>query len=197
MSATPRRQRWDAARNRRQLLDAARQAFDERGLAADVREIATRAGVGIATLYRHFPTKDDLVRETMGGDLTEWSAATQHAVDADDAWLGLGMFIEQTLDLMARRRAVLDGISASTDAPAAFNACHTHLRDTLGSLVKRAHDQGTLRPDVSATDISLQILALGRIIQLTADSDPGAWRKHLRLLLDGLHVQASLASPRE
>jgi AcrR family transcriptional regulator len=188
--ATPRRQRWDAARNRRQLLDAAREAFDERGLAADVREIARRAGVGVATVYRHFPTKDDLVQATLGDDLAEWSATTQRAAAAEDAWLGLAAFVEQTLATMARHRAILDGISTSTEAPAAFDACQAHLREALSGLVRRAHRQGTLRPDVSATDIGLQILALGRIIQLTADHDPTAWRKHSGLMLDGLHVHA-------
>jgi AcrR family transcriptional regulator len=190
MPATPRRQRWDAARNRRQLLDAAREAFDERGLAADVREIARRAGVGAATVYRHFPTKDDLVQATLGDDLAEWSATTQRAAAAEDAWLGLAAFVEQTLATMARHRAILDGISTSTEAPAAFDACQAHLREALSGLVRRAHRQGTLRPDVSATDIGLQILALGRIIQLTADHDPTAWRKHSGLMLDGLHVHA-------
>ncbi|MET0135250.1 MAG: helix-turn-helix domain-containing protein [Kibdelosporangium sp.] len=191
MPGTPRRQRWDAARNRRQLLDAAKAAFDERGLAADVREIAARAGVGVATLYRHFPTKDDLVQATLGDDLTEWSTGTGQALAAEDAWHGLTMFIEQTLTAMAEHRAILDGISTSADAPAAFEACQAHLREALTGLVNRAHSQGTLRPVVTATDIALQIFALGRIIQLTADHDPAAWRKHSALMLDGLHVQAT------
>ncbi|MET1073196.1 MAG: helix-turn-helix domain-containing protein, partial [Umezawaea sp.] len=188
MPGTPRRQRWDAARNRGQVLEAARQSFDERGLAADVREIARLAGVGVATLYRHFPTKDDLVRAVVADDIAEWSTGADRAVATEDAWVGLGMFVELTLGTMARHRAVLDGFT-SPAAPEAFEACQAHLRGHLDGLVRRAHEQGTLRPEVDAADVCLQVMALGRVVELTARDDPAMWRKHTRLVLDGLHTR--------
>lgn len=177
-----RRQRWDAARNHDQVLAAAKDLFSRQGLTTDVREIAKQAGVGVATLYRHFPTKDDLVQAALADDLASWSALTQRVATADDAWAGLCEFVEQTLDTMARHRALLDGFAAPT---AAFEACQAHLAEVLEGLVKRAHEQGTLRPEVSAGDVGLLVLGLGRVVEHTTE-----WRKHASLVLDGLHTRA-------
>jgi AcrR family transcriptional regulator len=182
MFGMSRRQRSDAARNHTQVLAAAKELFSTQGLATDVREIAKQAGVGVATLYRHFPTKEDLVQAALADDLADWSAFTQRLALAEDAWAGLCDFVEQTLDTMARHRALLDGFAAPT---AAFEACQAHLADVLDGLTRRAHEQGTLRPDVSADDVGLLVLGLGRIVQHTND-----WQRHARLVLDGLHVQA-------
>ncbi|ASO20424.1 AcrR family transcriptional regulator [Actinoalloteichus hoggarensis] len=198
MSATPRRRRSDAARNRAALLTAAREAFAARGLAVDVREVARRAGVGIATLYRHFPTKDDLVAATLEKDLTEWSEAAAVAVATEDAWFGLTLIIEQTLAVMARHRAVLDGLSEPRGAPPILVNCLMTLRGMLDGLVARAHRQGTLRLDVSAVDVGLLILALGRVVRLSAVPGGAAegtaanavWRRHTGFVLDGLHTHA-------
>ncbi|WP_158891707.1 TetR/AcrR family transcriptional regulator [Amycolatopsis anabasis] len=189
MATTPRRRRWDATRNHDQLLESAAGAFAERGLSVDVREIAREAGVGVGTLYRHFPTKDDLLRAVLEPDLAEWADFTAEANGTEDAWQGLCLFVERTLELMAKRRAMLDGLSGAASDSAAFEACHAHLRDALEGLVTRAHRQGTLRRDVSAGDLGLQILALGRIVQLTAAEDPGRWRRHLGFVLDGLRAR--------
>ncbi|GAB2927515.1 TetR/AcrR family transcriptional regulator [Streptomyces mayteni] len=185
-TTSSRRQRRDAVRNREQLLEAATRAFAERGLAVDVREIAREAGVGMGTLYRHFPTKDDLFRAVIKPDLAAWSELTERADAAPDAWQGLRTFVESTLELMVRRRAILDGLGGVAQDSAAIAACQEHLRDSLTSLVDRAHGQGALRADVSATDIGLQIMALGRIVQVTAEVEPEAWRRHAGFVLDGL-----------
>jgi AcrR family transcriptional regulator len=190
VSSGSRRQRRDAARNHDQVLAAARELLRRQGLAADVREIARHAGVGVATLYRHFPTKDDLVRAAVADDLAEWSAVTGRAAAEADAWAGLAAFVEQTLATMARHRAVLDGVTAPAVAPEAFDACRAHLREALDGLVRRAHQQGTLRQEVSAADVSVLILALGQVVQHTGDS-PDGWRKPARLVLDGLHSRAA------
>jgi len=176
-----RRRREDSVRNEAQVLTAARETLDERGLAADVREIARRAGVGVATVYRHFPTKDDLVQAAMRTDLDGWTEVTAHAVEEADAWTGLRTIVEHTVATMARHRAILDGLASRTEA---FAACHTHLSETLAGVVARAHEQGTLRRDVDAGDVGLQILALGGVAQLAPDEQ--TLRRHVGLMLDGL-----------
>ncbi|AOS63608.1 TetR/AcrR family transcriptional regulator [Actinoalloteichus hymeniacidonis] len=173
MSETPRRQRWDAARNRARLLAVAREVFAAKGLSADVREVARRADVGIATLYRHFPTKDDLVLATVEKDLAEWAEAIEIATATEDAWFGLTLLIEQTLAVMARHRAVLEGLSYPATAPAGFAHRLETLHRMLDGLVDRAHRQGTLRLDVSSVDVGLLIFALGRIVQLTVAGTDG------------------------
>ncbi|MEU3270155.1 helix-turn-helix domain-containing protein [Saccharomonospora sp. NPDC006951] len=83
-------------------------AFRARGLAVDVREIAGSSGVGVATLYRHFPTKNDLVTAVLTDDIAQWKAITAEAAADDDAWAGLTAFVDHTLQAVARHRAILD-----------------------------------------------------------------------------------------
>ncbi|HET6289739.1 MAG TPA: helix-turn-helix domain-containing protein [Amycolatopsis sp.] len=180
---TSRRQRWDAARNRTQVLEAARECFAERGLATDVREIARRANVGVATLYRHFPTKDDLVEAVLEQDVAEWAAVSERAKAAEDPWEGIGLFVERTLAMMARHRAFLDGLTVTEGA---LEACRAHLAESLDGLVERAHREGRLRAGITAADIGLQILALGRIVELTSAQGDDVWRKHAGLVLGAL-----------
>src|SRR3954452_24484736 len=102
-SAAPsRKPRADAERNRRRVLDEARLAFADRGAAASLEEIARSAGVGIGTLYRHFPTRHALVEAIYAEHIGEVEALAQAAADAEDAWAGLTAFLERMLELQAR-----------------------------------------------------------------------------------------------
>ncbi|HEY1179883.1 MAG TPA: helix-turn-helix domain-containing protein [Phytomonospora sp.] len=184
-SAPSEPRRKDARRNRAQILDVARALLAERGLAADMREIAAACGVGVGTVYRHFPTRDRLLAAVLAEDAAAWTEATEPALADPDAWRGLRVFAEATLGLMARHRAMLDGLSAAENQEA-FDACRDHLAAVLGDLVGRAQEQGRLRRDVSAHDVVVQVMALGRAVELTEPREPGAWRRHLGIVLDGL-----------
>src|SRR6478609_4912724 len=101
-SAAPRRQRADARRNSDRLLDAARAVFAEHGPEAALEEIARRAGVGIGTLYRHFPARDALVEAIYAEHIGEIVRLAEESAAAEDAWAGLTGFLEQVLELQAR-----------------------------------------------------------------------------------------------
>ncbi|MEV0645796.1 helix-turn-helix domain-containing protein [Phytomonospora sp. NPDC050363] len=187
MTAPPEPRRKDARRNRAQILGTAREVLADRGLAADMREIAAACGVGVGTVYRHFPTRDALLAAVLADDAAAWTAATTPALADPDAWRGLRAFAEATLGMMARHRAMLDGLSAA-ETQAAFDACREHLAGVLGELVGRAQEQGRLRVDVSARDVVVQVMALGRAVEMTEADEPGAWRRHLTVVLDGLRA---------
>ncbi|MGC7096418.1 TetR/AcrR family transcriptional regulator [Amycolatopsis lurida] len=176
--------RKDAARNRELVLAAAAKEFDQRGMDAEIRDIAKAAGVGVGTVYRHFPTKDDLVGAVLAKDLGEWPGIVERALAAESAWAGLTGFLEQTLASMARHKAVLDGLT-SAEASASADACRAHLADALEPIIRRAHAEGSLRAEVTGADLGLQILALGRIVQL----EPSGWRRQLGFVLDGLRAR--------
>ncbi|MGO1052530.1 TetR/AcrR family transcriptional regulator [Crossiella sp. CA198] len=177
--------RADAARNRAQILGAATEAFRDRGLEVDVREIARLADVGMGTLYRHFSTKKSLVEAALEAKIVEWEQRAAAARASAGAWQGLRALIEHTVELMAANRAFLDGLAV---AESAVEACQSHLRQSLGDLVDRAHREGSLRADVSAGDIGLFVLSFGPIVLATKESEPEAWRRLLAVLLDGLRV---------
>lgn len=184
-TAPPEPRRKDARRNRAQILEIARGVLAERGLAADMREIASACGVGVGTVYRHFPTRDVLLSAVLADDAAAWTEATRRAAAMADPMEGLRTFAEVTLELMARHRAMLDGLSRA-ETRAAFDACRDHLAGEVGDLVARAQDGGALRRDVTARDVVVQLMALGRAVEMTEGEEPGAWRRHLGVVLDGL-----------
>ena len=98
---TPVSLRQDAQRNRERILDAARETFKEQGLDAPLEEIARRAGVGIATLYRRFPTRDTLIEEVFVETISSFREAAEAALLIEDAWTAFSTFIEQMCERQA------------------------------------------------------------------------------------------------
>ncbi|MFD0205543.1 MULTISPECIES: TetR/AcrR family transcriptional regulator [Saccharothrix] len=184
----PRRRRRDAVNNRNQILEASAAVFAERGLSFDVREIARRAGVGMGTLYRHFPTKGALLDAVLDEDFTSWSATVENAAADPDPWLGLARYLEESLELLAQHRALLDGLSDPLVSTPGMDECRDLARPLLTGIVDRARSAGVLRPDVTADDVSLLLIGMGRIIQLTEEAQPGTWRRQLSVVLDGLRA---------
>ncbi|MEO6089720.1 MAG: TetR/AcrR family transcriptional regulator [Umezawaea sp.] len=185
----PRRQRRDAANNRRQILETSTAVFAERGISVDVREIARRAGVGMGTLYRHFPTKDSLLDAVLEDDFTAWAAAVDNAATSPDPWQGLCKYMEDSLALLAKHRALLDGLSNPLISTPGFKECRESIGPIMTRIVERAKEAGVARVDIGVDDVSLLLMGLGRIIQLTEESAPGTWRRQLAVVLDGLRAQ--------
>ncbi len=98
--------RVDAARNRECLLEAARVVFAEDGLDAPLEEIAHRAGVGIATLYRRFPTREDLIAASFEHAMTAYANAVEEALQAENAWTGFRGYLERVCSMQAADRGL-------------------------------------------------------------------------------------------
>lgn len=158
-----RKQRRDATANKERILTAAADAFRNHGLSVDMRAIAAAAGVGVGTLYRHFPTRDDLLRATTGADL---AGLPPHgsAIDA------LHEFFDRTLTQLVANKAMLDLLSAGAPSDADLERCLDHLRAVGREAVERSATDHTLAPDVTADDIAYQLLGLIRIAQLAPDT---------------------------
>lgn len=163
--------------------------FAERGLSVDVREIARRAGVGMGTLYRHFPTKDSLLDAVLEDDFAAWSAAVENAATSPDPWQGLCQYMEDSLALLARHRALLDGLSNPLISTPGLTECRETVGPIMTHIVERAKEAGVARADIGVDDVSLLLMGLGRIIQLTEETAPGTWRRQLAVVLDGLRAQ--------
>ncbi|GAA5170206.1 helix-turn-helix domain-containing protein [Pseudonocardia eucalypti] len=185
----PSRLRKDAARNRQLLLVAARQVFSEQGLDAPLDEIARRAGVGNATLYRRFPTREDLyeaVFADLGEDIAE---AGRRAVRTEDSWTALTVYIEDLCAMFERDRGLSDLIeSRMTQSPALIaigeDCDHVHRL-----VFQRAQADGHVRPDVSEEDFGLAMYAMHRTLPDSAAVAPGAWRRHLAILLEAFRAR--------
>ncbi|MET4924400.1 TetR/AcrR family transcriptional regulator [Streptomyces sp. PSRA5] len=176
--------RADAERNRAAIMEAAGAVFAEHGGTVDVREIARRSGVGMGTLYRHFPTKDDLLLTVLEQQFGSWlSDAHQQATATEDPWQALTGFFEQMLTTQARNRAVVESYTTNGGpTPSCAQRCYTFIDE----LRTRCMNAGLLRPDVTTDDLVLLSGSLSQAVLTTGDSHPGQWRRLLRISLDGL-----------
>jgi AcrR family transcriptional regulator len=188
--------RADAERNRQRILETARELFAERGLEAGVEQIAERAGVGMGTVYRHFPTKAALVDAILDERLQEVERIAEDSVAVADPWQAFTTFLERVLLLQADDRSFRE-IVAARRGDARLAGAWARARPYVELLVTRAQEQGALRADVTFADIPPLLWATGRVIELTVEAAPEFWRRHLGLLLDGLRAEraAPLARP--
>ncbi|MGY0490752.1 TetR/AcrR family transcriptional regulator [Streptomyces sp. WG-D5] len=191
-AAPPRRR--DARRNRELLVEAAHEVFVEQGLEAPLDTIARRAGVGNATLYRHFPTRAALVDAVFRDPLGDTMAAGERARTEPDAWTGLTGYLDAVFTVLATDRAANDLMTTSLQGVEALEAVHAHNRHTLELLLAGGRAQGTVRADVTTEDVLFSLAALGRAVPaLAAATAPGAWRRPLALFLDGLRAAPNLS----
>lgn len=187
--------RKDVVRNRARLLEAARHAFARNGLDAALEPIASAAGVGNATLYRHFPTRADLWESVLEEPLLDVTSLIGAAGERDDAWSGLEYFLRGLCAFEARDEGFTFLMTASLEAAPRLAELRANIRDRLGALVQRAHVQEAIRGDVVESDFAVIILSVAGVIEATRDSDPLAWERHLDIILDGIRTPAPSPLP--
>jgi AcrR family transcriptional regulator len=185
--------RADAARNRSLLLAAAAAEFAERGMEASVADIARRAGVGKGTVFRHFPTKDDLLAAIVLDRVESLAALARGLADAADAGAALFSFLEEA----AGRQQQLD-LSFLRDA-GEINALLRDAREGLFTaiiaLVERAQAAGAIRSDISGTDVILLMCAPAHVVSFVPNPPPELWRRYLGLIFDGLRPEGAHPLP--
>ncbi|WIB61876.1 helix-turn-helix domain-containing protein [Curtobacterium sp. MCLR17_007] len=187
MDADPTRKlRADAQDNRDRMLVAARELFAERGLDVGMREIARRAAVGPATLYRRFPTRQTLIDEAFAVELRSCRAIVERGAAHPDAWHGLRGALEELTLLSASNRGFVDAFTATADVSAALTEHRRRLLGMLDGLARRAKAQGALRADFVASDLVL-VLRAGRAVgSVDATDSAAAARRFVSLIVDGL-----------
>lgn len=192
IDSAPRRLRADAARNAERIVEAARDAFRELGVDVAMEEIARRAGVGVATLYRRFPNKEGLahaVLEQCFADDVE--PAIQLALADQDAWRGMVTLLEAALTMAARNRHIF---AAAGDSDAMATGLAARYFAALGTLVRRAQDAGQVRADLQPDDLPRLVFMLIPTLRFVEQPTEG-WRRYLALLLDALRPAAATALP--
>jgi len=188
--------RRDAQRNRDAILTAARQVFCDHGLEAPLDEIARRAGVGIATLYRRFPSRVELLDAVLADTVQAHVDAAEQALAMDDPWEGFAFYLEQTCRLQAADRGLNDAMGMRFPRAATLEAARRRLFELVGQVVDRAQQSGQLRADLTLEDLAFVTWANTRILQaVRAAGAPDAWRRHLGLLLDGFRAERAAPLP--
>ena len=187
--------RRDARENRNRILAAARAAFAAEGVDVPVEAIADRAGVGMGTLYRRFPTKHDLVQAVIEESLDAFVVAAEEALAEDDPWTGFTGFVERVLELHVENRALRE-VLAGTEHGHARDAVRRRVRPLVRRLIERAHADGSLRPDFAPEDMPLVFMTAGRVLEAGRGVAPDLWRRYLGLLVDGLRARGATPLPR-
>jgi AcrR family transcriptional regulator len=179
--------RADALRNYENLVAAARAAFTEADRSASLEDIARRAGVGIGTLYRNFPTRADLVQAVYVDEVEALSRTAQQLEDLEP-WDALTNWLQRFVGYVATKQALADELFAVNDAErqAVFAGCRAMLEGAGEPLLRRAQDAGVVRPDI---EIGETIRMVAGIAKIPAD-DPAEVQRMLAVALDGLRYRA-------
>jgi len=195
LAAGARGLRADATRNRVAILTAARQVFAEQGLRAPLEEIARRAGVGIATLYRRFPTRERLVAAALIEKLTQFELAASQAVAEPDPWDGFAGLVRRICELQANDRGLSDLLSMTLPASEEVEQLRAEAHAHVAELVARAKAAGRLRPDFVAEDLLLMLIANAAVTHVTGPDAPDAWQRFVGLMLDAFQHTGAAGLP--
>ncbi|TWF82110.1 TetR family transcriptional regulator [Pseudonocardia hierapolitana] len=182
--------RSDARDNRERILDAARAVFAAEGLNVPMREIARRAGVGPATLYRRFPTKEVLVTEAFRDQMCACLAVVDEGLADPDPWHGFCRVIERICELHALDRGFTAAFMSTFPHAMDFAALRASSLDRVAELARRAKDVGRLRPDFVLDDVILVLMANSGIRAASPAARVAASRRFAALA-----IQAFQASP--
>jgi AcrR family transcriptional regulator len=187
--------RVDAARNRTALVEAARAVFAERGLDVPLGETAQRAGVGIGTLYRRFPTREDLIAASFAPLMAAYAQAVEEALQAPDAWTGFARFLERVCAMQAADCGGRDVLTLTFPMAPAFEEQRQRAYDGFTELVRRAQAEGALRSDFVAEDLVLLLMANAGVVQGTQEAAPAAWQRFVALVLEALCAEQAHPLP--
>jgi AcrR family transcriptional regulator len=177
--------RREAVENRERLLHAAKHVFAVKGVDAPVEDIARAAGLGMGTLYRHFPTKQALIDELVGQLRLNLLSLARRACRRDSAD-GLESFLYDAGKAHVREPGYMQFLwSRSSKEQAAVE----EVLQALDLLLDRAKTAGRVRPDLAVTDVWMTLWSLRGIIEITVDVAPAAWKRHLQLMIAGMLAQ--------
>jgi AcrR family transcriptional regulator len=186
LELSKRPKRADALRNYEKLVAAAREAFTEADRSAALEDIARRADVGIGTLYRHFPTRADLVQAVYVDEVEALSRSADELAELEP-WEALTAWLQRFVGYVATKQALAEELFAAVDRDApVFAGCRAMLHGAGEPLLRRAQEAGVVRRDVTIEEV---IRLVGGIAKIPTD-DPEDVKRVLALALDGLRYRA-------
>jgi len=181
--------RKDAERNRERIIAAARQAYAESGLDVSMAEVARRAGVGIATLFRRFPTREDLIDAVFADRMDAYLNTVTAALDDPDPWKGFTGYLTAICGMQAADRGVADLLTMTFPTAKALEAKRRCAYDGLVLLIDSAKQTGRLRLDFTPEDVVIILMANAGVISATGQAAPDAWRRLVGYLLQSFAIQ--------
>ena len=184
--------RADAQRNRERIIAAAIEVFAERGLEASTAEIAQRAGVGEATLFRRFPSKDDLIIAIVDAQMADVVRIAKECLEDPDPAGGLERFISVMVERSVADKGVMEATKDRCMMRDELQSSRSEVIGVMTALVKRAQQAGAVRDDLTGQDLGILIHSVAASAEMPF---PGVrqdiWKRYLGVLLDGLRPEGA------
>ena len=187
--------RRDAARNRERILAAAGDLFAQRGLGATLNDVAHHAGVGVGTVYRHFPNKSELIETLFRERVDEMVSIGEAGLADPDPWHGLITSMRLAMELQASDRGLHELVNEVPESLERVVHVRSRMLPIATELVRRAQDTGAVRPDVDPTDVVIAQLMVGAVLDASRGTSPELWRRYFDLLLRGLAAHPEQLGP--
>ena len=187
--------RADAFRNRAAIVEAAGEMFAADGMDVPLDDIARRAGVGNATLYRRFPTRGDLVVAVFAERMAEHLGAVEAGLADPDPWNGFASYIRTAAAMQARDLGIADLVTMDVSVAAEIERLRSRAFDGLVELVVRARSAGALRADFTTEDVVILLMANAGLVERAHGVTAEASARLIHILLDGFRAQATSESP--
>ena len=195
MALTEQPKRKDAARNRGRILAAARHVFAERGLGVTLHDVAAAAGVGVGTIYRHFPDKKVLIDAVFETQIETMVELLQRALADPDPWHGIVWFHEKSLELQANDRGLKELLLGMPGTPERAVQWRARLHPLAAELIERGQAAGVVRADCETQDFGVVVMMVGAVIDAAREVEPDLWRRYLTIALQGLRPESAPLEP--
>ena len=179
--------RADAVRNRERVIAAAAEVFAERGIEASVPEVAARAGVGKATVYRSFPTKEHLVAAVVNDRIDEYERRARELLADKDAWDALHTLLSEKASEHCGDRSLASALHAGIAADLLAEA-RRRMWGAIGELMARAQAEGRMRAGVGSQDVRMLFAGVSQMLRAEGNRDPAAWRHYAELVANAVRA---------
>jgi AcrR family transcriptional regulator len=187
--------RADAERNRVRIVEAARTVFAEHGLGVGIDVVARRAGVGVGTIYRRFPTKEDLLQAIVDDSAERLASRLGELEGEADPWGSFAAAADHLAGRMARDRGFFEALQETRENRAIAASSRNRALAAVEPLLRRAQEASAVRGDVEPIDVLYVCANAGRVPAWRAALEPDLWRRYLALALDGLRPEGAHALP--
>ncbi len=175
--------RADAERNRLKIIEAAQALFAERGIDVTMEEVAREAGVGVATLYRRYPTRAELVGNAFESKMNQFATGARKALDDPDPWHGFCTYILSLCSMQSTDRGFSDALTMAFPSVKRFEAARTQAFNDFSALTKKAKAAGALRDDFSPEDLPILLMANAGVLAATGEAAPRSAPRLIAYLL--------------
>lgn len=185
--------RADAERNRARIVDTARRVFADRGLGASLEDIASQAGVGVGTLYRRFPSREDLIGAAFQEKMTVYADAVEVALADVDPWRGFCAYVETVCGLQAADHGFADLLTLTVPGVSRLQSERDRAHAGFVELIARAKAAGGLRADFVPEDLVMLLMANAGVLSATSAAAPDTWSRFVAYMLQAF--SAARAEP--